>query len=99
MEHLAHTPLFASRRLKDEALYEAQSAPSASNIAKYEAYNLKLGSRLADLAKYSRLDSDKTATMLEKLVFDSFVLGHQHRHHHTPKAMWQEESEQAVKDC
>jgi hypothetical protein len=101
MDHLVHTPLFASRRLKDEALHIARDAPSASNIAKFEAYNLKLGSRVTDLAKYCRLDSETTAALLEKLVFDSFVLGHRHdpgRPGRMPKAMWQEESERAIKD-
>ena len=45
IDHLTHTPMFATRRLKKEALHVAQGAPSASNIAKFEAYNVKLGNR------------------------------------------------------
>jgi hypothetical protein len=80
VKHMAHTPLFAARRYQDEANYNAQMAPSASNLAKAESYRFKVGSRLVDLATHTKLDSEQIASELEKMLFETLVTGRKHSH-------------------
>ena len=88
VKHLSNTPRFASRRYMEEARQTAQAAPSKHNLARLEAYNFKLGNRYVDLANYTRVDTEKQADELEKMLYESATGAphHQHRHKNTSAA-------------